>query len=143
MPFDGADGCCIYAVPPSKLEAFLPELRPYLERMAAGSRGRYETQDIIEAICAGRHQLWIVRGGAPGIRAAGLTEIMQYPRARAVRFTACVGIGWRDWKHLQNVVRAWAQDYAGCDFVEVIAPPKWRHLFPDLRASHVLFEGSL
>lgn len=122
--FDGLDHSVqgLYVVP-ADLVRWVDRARPHLAKMADGSDGCYEVTDLLAAVAAGSMQLWLVLDGAE-IACVMLTEIVQYPRKRAMR---CVGISGsrpRRWMPLlANVERA-ARDHFGCDRMESLHQPR-------------------
>jgi hypothetical protein len=106
--------------------------------MAANSGGRWELSDIVRLIGSRDMQLWISLDGNK-VEAVLLTEIVQYPRRKALRFSSCVGREWKNWTGHHRQIEEWARG-EGCDLFEVYAPRKWRHAFPEYREYHVMLE---
>ena len=143
--FDGVDTAVqpIYVAPVS-LSAWVARVRPHLGRMAEGSGGRYESTDIITAIAAGRMQLWVAVKGAD-LLCALVTEIVNYPRLRAMR---CIGISGhraRLWIPLLANVEAAAREHFGCTRFEALHQRGHDRLLrtPGWRAYHTLAEKDL
>lgn len=128
---------CVY-VPPFDVERWLPRVRGHFSRIAAGSRGRYLPEDVAAAVQSGLQTLWIaLRGNS--IEGIMLTEMIQYPRVRALRYVALVGRNWRDLVALLPVIESIGRQ-SGCTVFESLSPMKYRHMLPDYSTSHVLFE---
>jgi hypothetical protein len=143
--FDGLDTAVqpIY-VAPLHLAAWLDRVRPHLARMADGSGGRYELTDIITAIAAGRMLLWVAVRGSD-LLCALVTEIMNYPRLRAMR---CIGISGhraRLWMPLLANVEAAAREHFGCTRFEALHQKGHERLLRTggWRAYHTLAEKDL
>lgn len=90
--------------------------------MAAGSGGRYEAVDIVDAIIHARMQLWVVMEGN-AILGVLTTEIIQYPRLRAMRGIGVVGHRSRRWMHLLANIEHAAKTHFGCDRGEMLHAP--------------------
>ncbi len=128
---------CVY-VPPIEVERWLPRVEGHFRRIAAGSRGRYLPEDVASAVRFGLQTMWIaLRGNS--IEGVLLTEMIQYPRARALRFVALVGRGWRDLSDLLPAIEEIGRQ-SGCTIFECMSPTKYRHMLPGYGASHVLLE---
>jgi hypothetical protein len=118
--YDGVDTDvrCFYVG--SNWPMFADRCRPYLDKMAAGSGGRYETADIVNAITAGQFHLWLMIEG-PDILAALLTEVVNYPRSRAMRGIGIVGHRSRRWVATGHAaVELASRIYFGCDRMEAL-----------------------
>jgi hypothetical protein len=90
--------------------------------MAEGSGARYEAADIFAALAANRMQMWIAVDGAE-IVCVMLTEIINYPRFRAMRCIGVVGHRPRRWLHLMAVVEDAARTHFGCARMEAMHEP--------------------
>ena len=89
----------------------------------------------MEAVVDGRMQLWVILEG-PDVVCCFMTEIITYPRLRALRFVGCVGRGFRRWVHLRAEVENWGREL-GCKISEGMVPDiKWRHLFDGYSPDH-------
>lgn len=122
--FDGLDPVVqpLYVSPTEYVSRWADRLRPAIERMARGSGGRYEASDIVSALAMGRFQLWIALDG-PEVACTLVTEIIEYPRVRAMRCVAIVGSRPRRWLHLLESVETAARDCFGCQIFEALVPP--------------------
>ena len=90
--------------------------------MAEGSGGRYLAEDIAAALATGRMQLWLAIDRAT-IACVMVTELVDYPRVRAMR---CIGIAGRHplrWMHLLGAVERAARDCFGCLLFEALVQP--------------------
>lgn len=128
----------LWGVPYYELTDWYPKLEVAFQMMAAGSNGRWELSDIVNQILAREQQVWVSLNDGV-IEAVLLTEIVTYPRRKALRFSSCVGKNWRNWAHFHAQIEEWGKAQ-GCNLFEVYAPRKWRHCFPDYREFHILME---
>lgn len=132
----------LLAIPARAVDEWLPLLRPAFQLMADQSGGRWQVGDVIEQIADGRQWLWVsINEGV--IEAVLLTEFVQYPRRKAVRFSSCVGKNWKNWTKFHVQIAEWAKKHHGCDLAEMFGARKWRHAFPEYREYHVLMECDL
>lgn len=141
--FDGIDPSVqALLVDPGQITAWAPRVRPHLEKMAGGSKGRFLASDILTAIAAGRMQMWVAVEGA-ALLCVAVTEIQNYPRLRALRFIALVGAGPRRWRHLLGAVEQAARENFGCQMIEAMCPPRYAAILPNYETSHQLMEKPL
>jgi len=118
-------------------------VRPHLQKMADGSGGRYLEEDIEADIKSGHFQLWIVIDGAE-ITCVTITQIMEYPRLRALRVVGLVGHRPRRWMHFMGHLELTAKQHFGCDRIEAMTQPRHIALLPrDWNVFHVLSEKVL
>ena len=121
--FDGLDvGVQPLFIAPGDLLRWAPRVAPHVAKMADASGGRYLTEDIFAALASGRMLLWIAIDGAD-IACVMVTEIMQYPRRRAMR---CVGVSGhrpRRWMGLLANVEEASRSRFGCDLMEALHQP--------------------
>lgn len=121
--FDGLDTDvrCFYVG--NQWPVFAERLRPHIAKMAAGSGGRFEAEDIVACIECGRFHLWLMLEGSE-ILAALLTEIVQYPRLRAMRGIAVVGHRHRRWVEAGHAaIEMVSKQFFGCDRMEAMHQP--------------------
>ena len=121
--FDGVDNSVVpFFVGREAFPAFVERVAPHLARMADGSDGRYAADDIREAIASGRFQLWLALEGAD-ILCVMVTEIITYPRLRALRCIGVVGHRPRRWMDLMENVEHAAKTVFGCRKMEALCQP--------------------
>jgi hypothetical protein len=90
--------------------------------MAAGSAGRFDAADIRAGIERGQFQAWgAVEDGA--LLAVGITEIICYPKVRAMRFVGISGHSPRRWMPLLHQVEQVARQAFGCSLMECLHMP--------------------
>lgn len=141
--FDGIDPAvqAIY-VAPLHLPVWADRVRPHLAKMAAGSGGRYEPTDILTALASGRMQLWLAMNGV-SLLCVMVTEILTYPRLRAMRSVGLVGTQPRKWRGLLAAVEEAARRDFGCTMMESFHIPRFAALLPGYRTTHWLSEKLL
>jgi hypothetical protein len=128
----------LHGIPAENLPEWYDLLEPAFIVMAANSGGRWQVVDIVRLIGEKVQQVWIsLNDGA--VEAVLLTEIIVYPRKKALRFSSCVGKNWQNWAGFHEQIEEWGRAQ-GCDLFEVFAPRKWRHCFPEYREYHVMLE---
>lgn len=141
--FDGVDpGVQPLYVAPDQLATWASRVRPYMDKMAAGSGGRYHGEDLLQAVAAGRMQLWIALRGSD-LLCAMLTEIHRYPRATALRMIGLVGSRPREWRGLLRKVEATSRDILGCDLIEAFHLPRFAVILPGYKTTHWFGEKRL
>jgi hypothetical protein len=122
--FDGLDPSVqpLY-IAPGDLLGWADRIRPHVTKMAEGSGGRYEACDLWGALAAGRMLLWVAVDGA-SVACVMLTEIIAYPRIRAMRCIGVAGHRPRRWMHLLASVERAAKEKFGCDLMEAMHQPR-------------------
>jgi hypothetical protein len=143
--FDGLDQSLLpLYVAPADWPVFAERLRPHLAKMAEGSGGRYAAEDLPGLIEGGHFQLWLVLDGAD-IACALLTQIMQYPRLRALRAVGVVGHRPLRWTQMLSAVEKAARAHFGCVKMEALCNPRHVCLLRTggWREFHVLLEKDL
>lgn len=122
--FDGVDpGVIPFYVGIEGWAAFAPRVQPHIAKMAEGSGGRYTAEDINAAILQGIFQVWAALDG-PDIAAVMTTQVVNYPRARAMRCIGVVGHRPRRWMHLLHNVEQAAKTHFGCTHMEALHQPR-------------------
>lgn len=140
--FDGLDGGvqAIY-VAPADLLVWADRVRPYIEKMAAGSGGRYEDSDLFAALARGAMLLWIALHGSD-ICCVMIGEVVVYPRIKALRLTGLVGNRPLLWRRLLDAVEDQARRQ-GCVLMESVHQPSHGILLKGYKATHWLSEKPL
>lgn len=142
---------------PEDVACNLARTRTALARMAAHSDGCFLVEDIAQALLADRMQLWLAEveddsegmprtvSAPPDAPVAPLacvmvSEIIVYPRRKALRLVGLVGIRpVGDWRHLIVEVEAEARRL-GCNRLEaLVAADKFSQLLPGMAPGHRLY----
>lgn len=143
MAFDGIDNTPLaHFVTPGELPVWAERVRPHLVKMAAGSNGRYEAADILTALAAGNMQLWLVLRGAD-LLCCLVTEIVTYPRAKAIRSVGVSGHRPLLWRKMLARVEAAAKEHFGCTIAEALHSPEHSILVPEYRTTHFFSEKAI
>ncbi len=138
--FDGLDsGVHPLFIGPAGLLRWADRVRPHLAKIAASTLGRCEASDYFAALAAGKLQLWLAVEGAD-ILCVMVTEVMVYPRAKALRIIGLVGHQPLRWRHLLPVIERAAKERLGCTIMEAVAAPRYAAILPGYRPSHVFSE---
>lgn len=115
-------------VPREYVDACWKDVEKYLEGAAEYTHGRYEVDDIYDAIMDYDHQLWIAFDDQ-GIKGAVVTNFVQYPKKKYLCMTFCGGVELSDWKDpMLKLLQHWAHDNH-CDGVEATARMGWTKIF--------------
>jgi hypothetical protein len=122
------EGVQVTLVPPEFINQVWPEITEYLEGAVEYTYGRYEVEDIYDAITRYGHNLWIAFYG-PKIKGAVVTNIMHYPRKTCLNMVFCGGVDLAEWKApMLRMLQQWAHDQH-CDNVELTGRPGWAKIF--------------
>lgn len=132
----------IYRVPVAELGAWIARVSPHIRNMAESSGGRFIGEDILDALYRDRMQLWVIQDGGEHI-ATCITEIIEYPRLKAIRIIAAVGTHAQRWAHLHEAAWDWGKTQ-GCTKFEALTRPGWQRLLAPFRFRlfHTLLEKS-
>lgn len=101
----------------SGFEAEWARCAPWVQAALDYAGGTHRLGDVRDAVLSGEAQFW------PGERSAVVTEVVVYPRAKAVRFWLAGGdLG--ELKAMEKAVVAWAKGQ-GCDRAEILGRGGW------------------
>ncbi|MDE2088241.1 MAG: hypothetical protein KGI63_13510 [Xanthomonadaceae bacterium] len=134
----------IHLVAPQQLSAWAPSVEPYLRKMAQESGGRFETGDLFAAIAQRSMVLWVILEGSD-ILGVGMSQVIVYPRLRAMRLIGMVGHRPRRWMHLLHIVERVSRENFGCSRMEALHQPGHERLLRTggWRPWHILSEKPL
>lgn len=112
-------------VAPSDVLTFAGELKPFVDKAAAGSDGKFEPVDIFRVLIQGQWQLWTARDDDGVLKSVLMTRLISFPQVRACEMLAAVGED-RDETMIPFLadIEAWARKQ-GCGLVQPIARPGW------------------
>ena len=115
-------------VPTQYVHAVWPQVEEYLRGAAEYTHGRYEVDNILDAITDYDHTLWIAFDEV-GIKGAVVTNIIHYPKKRFLCMSFCGGIELEKWKDpMLKLLQHFAYDNQ-CDGVEATARLGWAKIF--------------
>jgi hypothetical protein len=117
-------------VPHDFVDQIWGEVKEYLRGAADYTHGRYEVEDIYDAVMEYDHQLWIAFNEG-GIKGAVVTNFIHYPKKKYLCMTFCGGVELDQWKDpMLKLLQQWAKDNH-CDGVEATARLGWTKIFKD------------
>jgi hypothetical protein len=117
-------------VPPELAEGLWPRIFPHLSRAAEYTFGRYEPEDIFDAVISGQVHLWIVID-EDEIIGITVTRLWQYPRKKCLDMVFIAGDEGFSWKDaMLGVLQRWAYDN-GCEVIESSGRPGFSRAFKD------------
>jgi len=141
--FDGLDhGVRVLFIAPVDLLVWADRIRPHLSKMADGSSGCYETQDLFVEIASGRMLLWVALEGAE-LRCVMMGQIMVFPRKRVLRLTGIVGNNPLRWRGLLGLIEDQAKRQFNCSMMQSLHQPRHGILLRGYDTTHWLSEKSL
>jgi hypothetical protein len=123
-------------IPPEKLRATLPQILPWLEKTIQDRGYRFwTTEELVEALLAGRMQLWVAQEGRHYLFV--VTEVMVEQTGRVV--SVVLGGGSLDPEKaiLQHIagLEKWAKDI-GAKAVQIHGRKAWGRLLSDHGYQH-------
>lgn len=117
-------------VPPESTYDVWSRMYPYMAKAAHYTHGRYEPEDILEAIVQYGQQLWVAFAN-DGIKGVAVTGFKQYPRLKCLDLIFCAGDDGMQWKEsMLNTLQCWAYDN-NCDRIEATGRLGWAKIFQD------------
>jgi len=106
--------------------------RPWIEAALPYCYGTHAIEDVERQIAEGRLQFW------PGEKCACVTEIIEYPRLKALNFFLIGGDLSELLQKMEPAVIAWAKA-AGCTRVASTGRKGWSKALKPLGYEHVLY----
>jgi len=117
-------------VPRAHVKEIWPQVESYLAGAATYTHGRYELEDIYDAIMDYDHTLWIAFDDET-IKGAVVTNFAHYPKKKYLVMVFCGGIELDTWKPaMLKLLQHFAHD-TQCSGVEATARPGWAKIFKD------------
>jgi len=117
----------VYVVSVGDVVGIVPTLLPWLQKLAAWTRGRRTVDDIVTRVLNQESNLWVTLDGDLQPSGALVTKIEVYPRMRMLHVLHCAG----DRGHMEQVadevypaLDAFAK-FNHCAGVEFIGRPGW------------------
>lgn len=118
----------ISLVPDDKVLEAWPLAEAFLARAVPFTNGRYELEDIFDALLHNYHNLWLVFNDE-GVHGALITAIKLYPRKRYLDLAFIGGDNGHAWKdQMLDILQRWAYDNS-CDGIEASARLGWQKIF--------------
>lgn len=115
-------------VPKEYVQQCWPAVEEYLKGAAEYTHGRYEVEDIYDAIMDYDHTLWIAFDDEK-IKGAVVTNFAHYPKKKYLVMSFCGGVELNTWKDdMLKLLQHWAHD-TQCDGVEATARLGWTKIF--------------
>jgi hypothetical protein len=104
-------------IPAEFVSGLLPKLFPHINKAAKYTFGRYEPEDIVDAVLDEEAHLWVVIEGED-ILGVTITRFWQYPRKKCLDVMFLGGEDWDEWRdNMFDILQRWASDN-GCDAIE-------------------------
>jgi hypothetical protein len=117
-------------VPREFVKQVWPDVEDYLRGAADYTYGRYEVQDILDAITDYDHTLWVAFNES-GIKGTVVTNFAHYPKKKYLVMSFCGGVELDKWKApMLKLLQQYAFD-TKCDGVEATARIGWTKIFKD------------
>lgn len=115
-------------VPREYVPQIWKDVKDHLAKAAEYTYGRYEVDDIFDAIMDYDHILWIAYDG-DSIKGAVVTNFMNYPRKKYLGMVFCGGVDLVEWKDpMLRMLQHWAHDN-NCTGIESTGRPGWAKIF--------------
>lgn len=112
--------CKVCGIVAGDVDSVWPQIKKYVVRAVAESRGECTVDDIREFLNERIMQLWIAYDEQHQVKACMVTQIMRYPRKTFLRIVLLSGDGMDDWQYGWDFVETWARAQ-GCDGMETFA----------------------
>jgi hypothetical protein len=107
----------------TEFELVWSEIKPYLLETLEYADGKYNEQDIYDAIKANDMQLWVVYDNGK-LLCYCITQIIIFPRKKILSIPFVGGIQMFRWLHLLDLIKQFGRE-KGCDFAEGYAREGW------------------
>lgn len=91
-------------------------LKPAVDR----SGGRWTMKDLLQALCLGHQNLWIVRDDEGECQSALTVQVVDYPSSRMLAVQFLGGVGFDEWSDgMLEMLENFAYD-SGCTGIEAV-----------------------
>ena len=115
-------------VPKDYVKECWKDVKDHLTKAADYTYGRYEVEDILDAILDYDHTLWIAFD-EEGIKGAVVTSFMHYPKKKYLNMVFTGGVELKEWKEpMLKLLQHWAYDNQ-CDGIASTGRPGWAKIF--------------
>lgn len=136
-----------------ELSPYMDVVQPRLIEACSYSGGRYSPEHLVESLQNNSMQIWLAFDG-DDLNGFLLSQILEYPKARTLRFFCCMGVKIGGWQVFMTEIGGWlpfmaeAEEWGkhqGCSLSQIEAPQGWGLLIKNLgyNPTHVLFEKGL
>jgi hypothetical protein len=120
-------------------DRLFPLVEADIEAALERSSGRMTAEDVFTDVSRGTKQLWL--GADTKINVVVVTEVIQWPRKRALSIVLATGKDRDDWLQHMDTLEDFARSH-DCDFLETWARPGWEKIL-GWKKTHVLLEKRL
>lgn len=118
----------VSAIPTEHVPAVWSAVEGYVDDALHHARGCYAAEDIYQQLLSGTHHLWIAFEGTD-IKGAVITQVVQYPRKRALNCYMAGGNDFASWKTpMMELLSKFAIDNS-CECFEATGRPGWIRMF--------------
>jgi hypothetical protein len=115
-------------VPVGYIDSCWDRVEPHMEKAAEYTFGRYTVDDIYDSVKEHDYQLWVAFDGDT-ILGAVVTQIMTYPRLKALNMIFCGGEDLEKWKTpMLELLQRFGADKS-CDCIESTGRRGWAKVF--------------
>lgn len=136
-----------------ELHPYLAVIYPKLVIACAYSGGKYIAEDVMEYIKINHMQIWLAFD-EDELDGFILTQVIDYPRAKALRFLCLTGVRIEGWQAFMEVIDDWipftqqVEDWGksiGCKRSEIECPATWEIYMRNYayKRGHVLLDKEL
>lgn len=116
----------VSGVSSERIESIWPKVEPLLQKAIDRGHGEHEAGDILGFLLSRDMQLWIAADEE--IRAAMVTQIINYPRLSVCQVIYLGGEGLKFWKSAKPLIEAWAKSQ-GCQELRAYGRRGWCRVF--------------
>lgn len=110
-------------VPPDRIEAVWPEVKPWFLAVEKRSRGRETAASLKDKLGKAMLQLWLWR--TDEVKALAVTEVLDLPGCRVCKVIIATGRDRKEWLAPGlAAIEEWAA-LNGCAFVDPVPRPGW------------------
>jgi hypothetical protein len=115
-------------VPTQHIDTCWEQIKPYMEKAAKYTYGRFTADDIYDSIVEHGYHLWVAFDEEI-ILGAVVTQFMVYPKRKTLSMTFCGGTHLHNWKDpMLALLQKFAADMS-CDGIESTARKGWAKIF--------------
>lgn len=125
------------------IDRFWKDVEPFISEPLAGNDGEFTAEDIYRSLLEKKMQLWVAY--RDGIKAAMVTEVVNYPRKKVVRIVTLGGddmAGWIDDGF--PLIHRWAKEQ-GASGMEIMGRKGWIRVLDRFgyRHAHVILKKEI